>query len=96
WLHRLGSLVDVPAAGALIALPTRHLLLVAPLRTRTLAVEAAQLLLLNADRIWSDGPWPLSPDLWWWRSGELLHLPGTTTSLSPPVEFVRVLDALPE
>jgi hypothetical protein len=95
WLHRLDELLDVPAAGALVALPTQHLLLVAPLETRTQAVDVAQLLLLNADRIWTAGPAALSPDLWWWRGGRLVHLPGTTTSLSPPLEFVQVLDALP-
>ena len=30
-VFRLGALLDLPADGALVALPTRHLLLVAPL-----------------------------------------------------------------
>ena len=93
-VHRLGAYVDVPAAGALVAMPTRHLVLAAPLRTREQAIDAAQLLLVNADRIWTAGPGALSPDLFWWRPSGLVHLPGTPTSLSPPLEFVQVLDAL--
>lgn len=94
-LHRLADLVDVPAAGALVAVPTRHLLLVAPLRSRTAALESAQALLVNADVLWAAGPGSVSPDLFWLRDGEVMHLPGTPTSLSPPLAFVEVLDALP-
>ncbi|MCW2608398.1 MAG: hypothetical protein JWO60_3091 [Frankiales bacterium] len=94
-VHRLAALLDVPASGALVALPTRHLLLAAPLHGRALALETAQALLVNAERLWQQGPGPLSPDLFWWRDSGLVHLPGTPTSLSPPLAFVRVLDALP-
>ena len=94
-VHWLPSYLDVPPAGALVALPTRHLILVAPLRTREATLAAAQALLVNADRLWQDGPGELSPDLWWWRPPQLVLLPGTPTSLSPPPEFVEVLDALP-
>lgn len=92
---RLAELVDVPAAGALVALPTRHLLLAAPLRTRAQALDAAQALLANAEQLWEQGPGPLSPDLFWLCGGDLVHLPGTPTSLSPPLAFVELLDALP-
>jgi hypothetical protein len=94
-LHRLGELVGETDAGSLVALPTRHLLLAAPLRTRPGALDAAQALLLNAERLWQDGPGGLSPDLYWVRAGQVVHLPGTPTSLSPPVSFLTVLDALP-
>lgn len=93
-VHRLGDLLEVPDAGVLIALPTRHLLLAAPLHTRAAALDAAQALLVNAERLWEQGPGGLSPDLFWWRRRGLVHLPGTPTSLSPPWEFVQVLDAL--
>lgn len=91
----LPTYVDVPPAGLLVALPTRHLLLCAPLTGRGQALHAAQALLVNADALWRTGPGALSPDLWWWRDGALELLPGTPTSLSPPVRFVEVLDALP-
>lgn len=94
-VHLLPVYVDVPPAGALVALPTRHLLLVAPMQTRQGVLDAAQALLVNADLLWRQGPGALAPDLWWWRAGRLLLLPGTPTSLAPPVEFLEVLDALP-
>ncbi|MCW2666802.1 MAG: hypothetical protein JWN57_1764 [Frankiales bacterium] len=94
-LHHLADLLEVPAAGALLALPTRHLLLAAPLLRRDDTLHAAQALLVNAERLWRDGPGGLSPDLFWWTGGRLVPLPGTPTSLSPPVAFVEVLDRLP-
>jgi hypothetical protein len=94
-LHRLAALLDVPPAGALVAVPTRHLLLAAPLVSRRAALEAAQALLVNADALWTAGPGSLSPDLFWVRGDLVTHLPGSPTSLSPPLEFVEVLDALP-
>lgn len=94
-VHWLGTYVDPPPGGLLVALPTRHLVLVAAVLDREQVLRAAQALLVNADRLWRDGPGALSPDLYWWRDGELMLLPGTPTSLSPPAAFVEVLDALP-
>lgn len=91
----LPSYVDVPPAGLLVALPTRHLVLVAALTGRHQALDLAQALLVNADDIWRAGPGALSPDLYWWRGDRLTLLPGTPTSLSPPLGFLEVLDALP-
>jgi len=94
-VHWLPSYVDVPPAGALVCLPTRHLVLVAPMVGRQQVLDAAQTMLVNAERLWQDGPGGLSPDLYWWHPPALVLLPGTPTSLSPPVEFLHVLDALP-
>lgn len=94
-VHWLPSYVDVPPAGALVCLPTRHLVLVAPMVGRQQVLDAAQTMLVNAERLWQDGPGGLSPDLYWWHPPALVMLPGTPTSLSPPVEFLQVLDALP-
>lgn len=91
----LPTYVDVPPAGLLVALPTRHLVLAAPLTGRGQALDLAQALLVNADGLHRAGPGALSPDLYWWREGVLTLLPGTPTSLSPPLAFVEVLDALP-
>ncbi len=94
-VHWLATYLDPPPAGLLVALPTRHLLLAAPLLGRDQALDAAQTLLVNADALWRAGPGALAPDLWWWRDGALTLLPGTPSSLSPPGEFVVVLEALP-
>ena len=91
----LASYLDVPSAGALVALPTRHLLLAAPMLRRADVLDAAQLLLVNAERLEREGPGGLSPDLFWWRPDAMVRLPGTPTSLSPPPEFLEVLDRLP-
>lgn len=91
----LASYVDPPPAGMLVALPTRHLVLCAPVQGRAQVLEAAQVLLVNAAELERQGPGGLSPDLYWWRPQGLVLLPGTPTSLSPPLEFVEVLDALP-
>ena len=91
----LATYVDPPPAGLLVALPTRHLVLCGAMTARSQALDLAQALLVNADELWRSGPGALSPDLWWWRDGRLVLLPGTPTSLSPPVAFLEVLDALP-
>lgn len=91
---RLPSYVEPPPAGLLVALPTRHLVLCAPMLSRTQVLDAAQALLANAERLERDGPGGLSPDLYWWRAGDLVLLPGTPSSLSPPLAFLEVLDAL--
>lgn len=94
-VRRLGGYLEIPASGALVALPTRHLLLAAPLRSRADTLAAAQLLLVNAERLEREGPGGLSPDLWWWRPEALVRLPGSPSGLRPPIEFLDVLDALP-
>ncbi len=91
----LGSYVDAPPAGLLVALPTRHLVLCAPLVDREQVLGAAQGLLVNAEVLWREGPGGLSPDLWWWRAGALVPVPGSPTGISPTAEFVEVWQALP-
>ena len=94
-VHWLPSYLDVPPSGALVVMPTRHLLLVATLQNRQQTLDAAQAMLVNADRLESEGPGGLSPDLYWWHPPDLVLLPGSPTSLSPPAEFIEVLDTLP-
>ncbi len=95
----LPSYVDVPDAGALVAVPTRHLLPAHPMLDRERTLAAAQALLLNASRLYDEGPGGISPHLYWWRPAELLLLPGSVdgerAELRPPLEFVRVLESLP-
>jgi hypothetical protein len=96
----LPSYIDVPRAGALVAVPTRHLLLAHPMLEREATLSAAHALLLNADRLYDRGPGGISPHLYWWRPEEIVLLPGSVVGerveLRPPQEFVRVLETLPE
>lgn len=94
----LPSYLDVPAGGALVAVPTRHCLLAYPLTDRDGAVVALQGLLLNAQRLYDEGPGSVSPHLYWWHDSVLTLLPGTVgdgrIELRPPEAFVDVLDSL--
>lgn len=93
-LNALPAYADIGAAGALVALPTRHLVLVVTITGRSQALDAAQALLVNAELLEGESPAPLSPDLWWWRAGALVRLPGTPTDLRPPRAFLDVLGEL--
>jgi hypothetical protein len=97
WLE---SYVDVPDAGALVAVPTRNVVLAHPMRTRQESLAAAHALLLNADRLYDTGPAGISPHLYWWHDKTLTILPGMLddgrVEMRPPLEFVRVLEELPD
>ncbi len=94
----LPTYVDVPDNGALVVLPSRHLVMAHPIYDST-ALDAAQALLVNARRLHAEGPGSLSPRLWWWRSGALCELPARVSderiSFMPPADFVDVLSSLP-
>lgn len=94
----LPTYVDVPSDGALVAAPTRTLVMAHPLVDRT-ALDAIQALLLNATRLHRDGPQQLSPMLYWWRPGAVLTaLPARVGEHSidfhPPGDFLEVLQRL--
>jgi hypothetical protein len=93
----LPELVDVPADGALVALPTRHLLLVHPIGDATV-VPAVQAMVVNAYAFHDQGPGSLSPHLYWWRAGTLSLLPATVdpdrVTFRPPPDFAAVLRRL--
>jgi hypothetical protein len=96
----LSSYIDIPVSGALVVVPTRNVVLASPMVTRQESLAAAHALLLNADRLYDQGPAGISPHLYWWRRGELTILPGSLdgdrVEMRPPVEFVRVLEELPD
>lgn len=98
-LHWLTSYVDIPEAGALVAVPTRHCLIAHPMLARETALAATQALLMNAARLYDAGPGAISPHLYWWRDGEMALLPGSVeddrVELRPPPEFVAALERLP-
>ena len=97
WLDEV--LDNVPEAGALLAVPHRHAVIVHLLIDRDLAIAAVNLMLHIADDAYREGPGSLSPSLYWWQAGRIRHLPGEVRDdgirFEPPEAFLDVLDALP-
>ncbi|MHB8342023.1 MAG: hypothetical protein ACYDB7_12755, partial [Mycobacteriales bacterium] len=95
----LPTYVDVSDYGALVALPTRTVVLAHALVDSS-ALAAVQALLVNAARLHASGPQSLSPQLYWWRPGpSLTALPAQVgqerVNFFPPGDFVDLLDRLP-
>ncbi len=84
--------------GALVCAPTRHLLLVHTIR------DSRVLMAINAMIPQSyvhhqRGPGSLSPNVYWWQAGRLIHLPTSVerdaVKFTPPPEFVeRVMEPM--
>lgn len=88
----------MPEAGALVVVPTRHLLAFHPVVDGG-AADAINDLATYAFRAHEDGPGSLSPRVYWWHDGRLTSLtvidPGTRTfSLRPPPELLGAMRAL--
>ncbi|MFJ4616816.1 immunity 49 family protein [Streptomyces sp. NPDC088812] len=86
---------ELPAAGALVAVPTRHLLAFHPIEDGT-AVDAVNDLGAYALGAHQDGPGALSPRLYWWHQGRLTCLTvfdhdSRILSVAPPPELLDVL-----
>jgi hypothetical protein len=94
WLDRHVSIN--PDLGAVVAVPSRHLLIAHPLRNLG-AVVAINQIIIGAGSVFDSGPGSITPNLYWWRRGSLTHLPSDrrARSLTPPDEFVQVLNSLP-
>jgi hypothetical protein len=88
--------LDLPEAGALVALPHARALAVHPLRGGTDVRRAIGGLLRYARHEYETRSSPLSDQLYWWRAGELTHQPavhtGTTITLAPTTDLAAVLD----
>ena len=58
-----------------------------------------QAMLLNAQRLYDEGPGSLSPHLYWWRSGALALVSATVDpdhiEVRPDLELAGVLEGLP-
>jgi hypothetical protein len=85
--------------GALVAVPSRHLLAYHPIADGR-AVTALNDLASFAVSAYRDNPGPVSPRLFWWRAGALTCL--TTLdrdtrrlTTTPPAELVALLNGLP-
>lgn len=97
WLERY---FDPTEEGALVAVPTRHLVLVHPIRD-TGAMAAIAALAGESRRLHAEGPDPLAPDLAWWRPQGLwaeleTWVDDNGLNLRIPDEFGTMLAALPQ
>jgi hypothetical protein len=91
-----GVIGDAPN-GAVVAVPNRHVLLYHVIRDLRV-VHAVQAMISLTIRFYHEGPGSVSHQLYWWKDGDLLHLPvraeGKDVQFHPPDEFVVVLNGL--
>ncbi|MGD6746475.1 immunity 49 family protein [Streptomyces sp. BH106] len=80
----------MPDAGALVAVPTRHLLAFHPIVDGS-AADALNDLATYAVRAHDEGPGPLSPRVYWWHEGRLTSL---GAGEGAPRELLDVIEAL--
>jgi hypothetical protein len=94
WLDRFMYLD--PGLGAVVGVPSRHLLVAHPLRNLGAAVAINQIM-AGVSGIFDAGPGSITPNLYWWRRGSLTHLPSDrrARTFTPPAEFVQLLNSLP-
>ncbi|WP_223291088.1 immunity 49 family protein [Streptomyces avicenniae] len=88
----------LPDAGALVVVPTRHLLAYHPI-TDGSVVGALNDLASYALGAYQDGPGPLSPRVYWWHRDRLTSLSvfdgeSRVFSLEPPAELLGVMRSL--
>lgn len=95
---RLEAFIGGPAPhGALLALPHRHAVLFHTIRDARV-VTAINGLITMAFGMYQEGPGSLTPNLYWWREGKLLHLPTEVSAnrviFDPPAAFTAALGEL--
>lgn len=96
WVRWLADLLGpLPPGGSLVALPTRHELVVHPI-AGVHAVNAVQPLSAVAAQAHRAGPGSLSPHVYWWRDGSLRRLPLAVKAggfrFHPPDDFLDALN----
>lgn len=89
---------SLPSAGALVVVPTRHLLAFHPIADGSV-VDALNDLAMYALGAYEDGPGRLSPRVYWWHRGGLTSLTVVdedtrTLSLKPPQELLALMKGL--
>jgi hypothetical protein len=96
---RFGEIASPPPDGALVSLPTRHMLIWHPIETAAGTIPAVQTMLQVGMNAFQQGPGSLTPDLYWWHRGALTLLPssidGKGVNFLPPDAFVELLNSLP-
>jgi len=83
--------------GALVGIPTRHLVAACPIDD--LRITHVVPAMLNSNRrIFNDGPGSISPELYWWQRGTFVHIPTSERdgrlAVTPPDAFVELLNSL--
>ncbi|MFH2007884.1 MAG: hypothetical protein ABI333_14975 [bacterium] len=80
--------------GALVSVPTRHLVLYHAIRDARVLV-AINALIPQTHRLYQQGPGSLSPNLYWYHKGDYLLLPTRmsdgTVKFTPPQAFVEAV-----
>lgn len=87
-----------PAYGTLVAVPTRHVMVVRPIEDAT-AIRALHAMLYFVPGLYEQGPGSIVPHVYWHRHGVFTRLPfqkkGEQITFSPPASFTeQVLEKL--
>ena len=79
-------------------MPRRHTVLAYPIQDASAAWALAPMLGHTAE-LFAEGPGSISPNIYWWRDGELRHIPhvtvGDDTQIEAPEDLGEVLSSLP-
>jgi hypothetical protein len=100
WSLMLDEVFDpIPEHGGLVAIPQSHVVFFMPIVDVSVAPQIGPMLALT-DGLFKKGPDAVSPNLYWWRGGNLTHLPGGVTErgveFTPTDDFLDVLNGLAE
>jgi hypothetical protein len=83
--------------GALLGIPTRHLLVVVPIHA-VRDLQAVSGMHAANRKIFDEGPGSISPELFWWRRGSFTLFPIDASvqpmQATPPDAFVEMLERL--
>lgn len=95
WLDR--HLTVDPERGALVGLPTRHLVVAHAIEDlRVLPVVG--MMLASNQQVYQQGPGSITPGLYWWRKGTFVEIPSVQKdgqpAITPPDSFVALLNSL--
>ncbi len=86
-----------PENGALVGIPTRHLLVVLPIHNVRM-VQAVGAMHAANHNIFDEGPGSVSPEIYWWHRGTFTLFPIDTSvqpmRVTPPDAFVEMLNRL--
>jgi hypothetical protein len=97
-LHLPTLIPDLPAAGALLAVPNRHIMAVHPMRSAKGVVAAINGMIPFAWDWLQRGPGAITADLIWWHDGHFVDLPVLrrfdSTEFHPTDEFTEALNRL--
>ncbi len=89
----------VGSRGALVGIPTRHVLLCYPIDDVGV-IQAIEVMIRAIYEFEKQGPGSLSEHLYWHHEGEMIDLPyritGERIQFTPPPEFVQLLNDLAE